>query len=116
MKKMKKKVFLGPLFKSELTQLEKALKPKHPFLFLLGGAKFETKLTLLDKYQKLLTRYLWVVRWHIASLQIGVTRLGHHLVDSEVELSAKLLKAENMILPVDVVSSRQKQQRHGGSQ
>lgn len=104
MKKMKKKVFLGPLFKSELTQLEKALKPKHPFLFLLGGAKFETKLTLLDKYQKVADQiFVGGALAHSFFTNWGY-EVGTSLVDSEVELSAKLLKAENMILPVDVVA------------
>jgi phosphoglycerate kinase len=41
--------FLGLLFSEEVAHLSKALSPEHPSLFLLGGAKFETKRPLLEK-------------------------------------------------------------------
>jgi phosphoglycerate kinase len=37
---------------SEVWHLSQAFNPEHPFLFILGGAKFETKLPLLDKFVK----------------------------------------------------------------
>lgn len=42
--------YFGPVFIREVENLSQALKPEHPFLFILGGAKFETKLTLLQKF------------------------------------------------------------------
>ncbi|MCC2630743.1 MAG: pgk, phosphoglycerate kinase, phosphoglycerate kinase, partial [Candidatus Paceibacter sp.] len=42
--------FLGLQFEEELKNLEKVLNPKHPFVFILGGAKFDTKLPLVDKF------------------------------------------------------------------
>ena len=42
--------YVGFRFEKEVTNLSKALAPVHPFLFILGGAKFETKLPLLDKF------------------------------------------------------------------
>ncbi len=44
--------FVGLEFESEVENLSKAFAPAHPFLFLLGGAKFETKLPLLEKFVK----------------------------------------------------------------
>ncbi len=42
--------YLGPLFIHEVENLSKAFTPTHPFLFILGGAKFDTKLPLIQKY------------------------------------------------------------------
>lgn len=40
----------GLLLKQEIENLSKAFDPKRPFLFILGGAKFDTKLPLIKKY------------------------------------------------------------------
>lgn len=40
----------GLLLKQEVENLSKAFDPKRPFLFILGGAKFDTKLPLINKY------------------------------------------------------------------
>ncbi len=42
--------FAGLGFMNEVENLSKAFNPKHPFLFILGGAKFETKLPLVKKF------------------------------------------------------------------
>ncbi len=34
----------------EVENLSKVFTPSHPFLFILGGAKFETKIPLIKKY------------------------------------------------------------------
>ena len=42
--------FAGPLFQKEVAALSDALKPKHPFLLIIGGAKFSTKVELLNVF------------------------------------------------------------------
>ncbi|TSC83494.1 MAG: Phosphoglycerate kinase [Parcubacteria group bacterium Gr01-1014_17] len=42
--------YAGFLFEEEVQNLSKAFSPAHPFLFILGGAKFETKLPLIEKF------------------------------------------------------------------
>lgn len=42
--------FAGLLFEEEVKRLSKAFSPAHPFLLILGGAKFETKLPLLRAF------------------------------------------------------------------
>ena len=42
--------YAGPLLMTEIENLSKAFSPSHPFLFILGGAKFETKLPLVNKF------------------------------------------------------------------
>ncbi|MEQ1499914.1 MAG: phosphoglycerate kinase [Parcubacteria group bacterium] len=40
----------GFVLKSEIENISKAFNPQHPFVFILGGAKFRTKLPLIQKY------------------------------------------------------------------
>lgn len=44
--------YAGFLFKKEVENLSKAFHPAKPFLFMLGGAKFETKMPLIKKFEK----------------------------------------------------------------
>jgi phosphoglycerate kinase len=42
--------YAGFRFLEEVEKLSEAFNPEHPFLFILGGAKFETKLPLVEKF------------------------------------------------------------------
>lgn len=42
--------YAGPLFRTEIEKLNEALNPPHPFLLILGGVKFETKLGVLEHF------------------------------------------------------------------
>ncbi len=42
--------YAGPLFDAEVKHLSQAFAPQHPFVFILGGAKFATKLPLVLKF------------------------------------------------------------------
>ncbi len=42
--------YVGFLFTEEIENLSKAFKPERPFLFILAGAKFETKMPLIEKF------------------------------------------------------------------
>jgi phosphoglycerate kinase len=42
--------FAGLVFEEEIKELSRAFHPAHPFLFIIGGAKFETKLPLFEKF------------------------------------------------------------------
>ncbi len=45
--------YAGLQLESEVEHLSKAFNPAHPFFFILGGAKFETKMPLVEKFLKL---------------------------------------------------------------
>lgn len=45
--------YAGFLFEEEVKNLSTAFSPEHPFVFILGGAKFDTKLPLVEKFLKL---------------------------------------------------------------
>lgn len=40
----------GLLMRKEIENISKAFNPEHPFVFVLGGAKFDTKMPLIKKY------------------------------------------------------------------
>ena len=42
--------YAGLQLEKEIAELSKAFNPAHPFVFILGGAKFETKLPLINKF------------------------------------------------------------------
>lgn len=42
--------YAGPLLSEEITILSKAFNPERPFLFIIGGVKFDTKLPLIEKF------------------------------------------------------------------
>lgn len=44
--------YAGLQLEMEILNLSKAFDPEHPFLFILGGAKFETKMPLVEKFSK----------------------------------------------------------------
>ncbi len=44
------KGYMGFQFQAEVENLSKVFNPEHPFLFILGGAKFDTKLPLVEKF------------------------------------------------------------------
>ncbi|MBP6912557.1 MAG: phosphoglycerate kinase, partial [Candidatus Pacebacteria bacterium] len=49
--------YFGLSFINEVANLSKALTPKHPMLFLLGGFKFGTKIPVLKKFTKIADKY-----------------------------------------------------------
>ncbi len=45
--------YTGLQFEKEVAHLSRAFDPTHPFLFILGGAKFDTKLPLIERFTKI---------------------------------------------------------------
>lgn len=95
--------YAGFVIADEVKHLSLALTPKHPFLFILGGAKFDTKLPLFKKFLKS-ADHLFVGGilandfFRDQGLEVGAS-----VVDSYKENLAKLLKTGKIILPKDVV-------------
>lgn len=96
-------------------QLQKEIKvltavvetPAHPFLFILGGAKFSTKIPLLKKFSE--TADSIVIGGAILNnfyKVLGFT-VGDSVVEAGYDAAIKaLLKNPKLLLPVDVVVSR----------
>jgi phosphoglycerate kinase len=95
--------YFGFNFINEFEELNKAMTPEDPSLFILGGAKFETKIPLVDKYAK---EYNEVFIGGALANDIFKAKgfeIGGSLV-SDVNLKENgVLSENNLLLPVDVV-------------
>lgn len=99
--------YAGIQLMSELENLKVAFNPPHPFIFILGGAKFETKLPLIQKFSA-----------HADSIYLGGALLndilkakglpvGKSLVSSgEFDLTTVVANPK-LITPTDVVVERE---------
>lgn len=98
--------YIGLNFQTEVSKVAKAMAPEHPSLFIIGGAKFETKIPLIEKY---LATYDFVfVGGALAHdiLKADGYEVGQSLV-SPVSLEGHpMLQNKKLLRPVDVVIER----------
>lgn len=95
--------FAGLRFEEEVKRLSQAFHPEHPFLFILGGAKFDTKLPLIEKFLPI-ADFLFVggALAHNFFKEQG-KNLGDSLVSNgSFDLEEKY-ETGKIILPVDMV-------------
>lgn len=95
--------YAGFQLEEEVKNLSTAFKnPKHPFLFILGGAKFSTKMPLIKKYLKF-ADYIFI-GGALANdfLKAEGYIIGKSLVDDSNFDTRKIIKSKKIILPVDV--------------
>lgn len=91
----------GLTFRQEYTQLIKSMDPISPAIFILGGAKFETKQPLIEKYMK---KYDTVfVGGALANdfFKAQGYEVGTSLV-SKTPVPDELTQSKKVMLPVDV--------------
>ncbi len=103
--------FAGITFMEEYEALSKAFTPDEPSLFMLGGAKFETKQPLIEAYVHTYTHT--VIGGALANdfLKGKGYEVGTSLVSDESLVGNPLLHNENLIIPVDVVAVRGEEKR-----
>ncbi len=96
-------------------QLEKELRAiaplfenkKHPFLFILGGAKFSTKIPLLKRFIKDADQVVIAGAILNAFYKTAGLEVGRSVVENGYEKEiATLLRSPKVLLPVDVVVLR----------
>jgi len=96
--------YAGLLFAEEVSHLSRAFNPPKPFVFVLAGAKFETKFPLVKKFLKIadavfiggaLSNDLFKAKGY----EIGLSK--HSPVDFGF---AALLQNPKLIIPLDVVT------------
>ncbi len=94
--------FAGPVFERETSELARAFNPEHPFLFVLGGAKFDTKLPLVRKFFNL-ADYIFI-GGALANdfFRAKGLNTGHSLL-SEIETDLTDFLGDKLILPIDVI-------------
>ena len=111
--------FIGLQFQKEIENLSKAFNPPHPFLFILGGAKFDTKLPLVKKFLNVAdTIYVcgalandfykakgYEVGSSTISNGVDVSDLLH---ESKIVLPADIVTEDQQVKPVDSIGSQEK--------
>ncbi len=95
--------YAGITLAEEVTELMKVMKPEHPSLFLLGGAKFETKMPLVEKYLDLYDNVFVGGALTNDVLKARGFEVGTSLVSDVSLIDAPFLWSEKLLIPVDVV-------------
>ncbi|MBP9715499.1 MAG: phosphoglycerate kinase [Candidatus Pacebacteria bacterium] len=96
--------YAGFQLEEEVENLSLAFKnTKHPFLFILGGAKFSTKMPLIKKYLKLADFIFIGGALANDFLKAKGYEVGKSLIDGEDYGISKIINNKKIILPVDVV-------------
>lgn len=95
--------YAGFLFRDEVANLSKSFHPEKPFLFILGGAKFDTKIPLVTKFMEI-ADYVYITGalsndcFKQKGMNIGASRVSEEFID----LTA-VLNSPKVILPKDAV-------------
>jgi phosphoglycerate kinase len=96
--------FAGFGLEREVENLSKAFNPPHPFIFILGGAKFDTKMSLIEKFLNI-ADYVFVGGalandiFKAKGLNVGKSVVSEGV--SGVNLSS-LLDNPKILLPIDI--------------
>jgi phosphoglycerate kinase len=107
--------YAGLQFVEEVESLSKVFNPTHPFLFILGGAKFDTKIPLIKKYLRGADNIF--IGGAIANdfFKVKGYETGVSLVDNGNFQIPLLLKAKNLILPIDIEVTKNSKSRFAKS-
>jgi phosphoglycerate kinase len=87
----------GLQMKKEIDNLSKVLIPEKPFVVILSGAKFSTKLPLIEKYLKTADKLLIGGALFNNILKSLGYNVGQSLIDDDVEYIDTLVKDTNFI-------------------
>ena len=100
--------YAGLLLEKEILNLAKILEPKQPLISIIGGAKIETKISLINNLAKKSHRLL--IGGALANNFIAAHgfKIGKSVADRpSVRTAAQIIKRhKNIILPVDVVAAK----------
>jgi len=104
--------YSGFLLEKEVVHLSSIIKkPQKPFFFILGGAKFETKLPLIKKYVGLADSIFIGGALQNNFFKAEGLEIGKSLIDSKRYNLGSLLRTKKIFLPVDLVVAQGKKTR-----
>jgi phosphoglycerate kinase len=95
--------YAGLQLLDEVSSLSKAFNPKHPFLFILGGSKFETKIPLIKKFLRDADNVFIGGALANDFFKGKGYEVGESLVSDGILQVKSFFKNKNLILPIDVV-------------
>ena len=95
--------YLGLLMVDEIENLSHAFSPERPFVFVLGGAKFETKLPLIKKFVENADTALIGGALANDLLRAKGYEVGKSLTAEKEFDFSDILEEEHLVIPTDVV-------------
>lgn len=103
--------YAGLQLMDEVANLSKSFNPKHPFLFILGGAKFETKIPLIKKFLRDADNVF--IGGAIANdfFKGKGYEVGTSLVGDNMSQIKSFFKSKNLVIPSDVIVEKNKKSR-----
>ncbi|MDO8564685.1 MAG: phosphoglycerate kinase [bacterium] len=96
--------FAGFLMSEEVEALSKALAPEHPALLILGGAKFETKLPLAEKFLNIVDHLYLCGALANDIYKARGYEVGTSIVSNGTLSLEPLLNHPKVLVPVDVIA------------
>lgn len=95
--------YAGFQFEKEIVNLSRAFMPSHPFLFILGGAKFETKIPLLEKLMNVVDTVF--IGGALASdfFKEKGYEIGQSLISEGDFNLSRFVNNPKLVLPIDVI-------------
>lgn len=105
--------YAGVQLEREVQELSKLFEnKKHPFLFILGGAKFSTKIPLLKRFIQTADQVVVAGAILNSFYKAAGFEVGASVVEDGYEKEIKaILRSPKLLLPVDVVALSGKKQR-----
>jgi phosphoglycerate kinase len=94
--------YAGFQLEKEVANLSKAFSPSHPFLFILGGAKFETKLPLIEKFIEIADHVFVGGALATDFFKIKGYEIGTSLVSEGDFGLEKYVNNPKLLIPIDV--------------
>lgn len=95
--------YAGFLIEDEIKHLSKVFKPTHPFFFVLGGAKFSTKMPLVKKFLPVADRVLIGGALANDIYKAEGLEVGRSLVDKDNKSAKPFVKEDKIMTPREVV-------------
>ncbi len=96
--------YAGFQLEKEVNNLSKAFDPSHPFLFILGGAKFGTKLPLLEKFLGIADTVFVGGALATDFFKVKGYEIGTSLVSEGDFGLSKYVDNPKLMLPVDIIN------------
>lgn len=93
--------YAGLQFEKEISHLSQAFNPSHPFVFVLGGAKFDTKLPLIERFSNVADSiFLGGALGNDALLAKGIAVGASKVSNGKTDIS-HIVNKSNIIVPID---------------
>jgi phosphoglycerate kinase len=98
--------YAGLQFEQEVRHLSRSFNPPHPFLFILGGAKFGTKLPLVERFIQLADTVFIGGALANDLLKEKQYEIGRSLISKGDFDFKHIVSSEKLLLPIDITNDK----------